>query len=337
MTAIAMISFINIIICISFIGIGIGKWYKMNTLILTFLLYLPIWLYFIVFSIVLFSWILVATSFVGNEFPIALLSKSLFISNIILIFVGFIDFLIVSIINISSNMLWIYSLSQFLWIVLLFIASIIFTIYGYKTQKIIRLTAENIRNLQTIERSSMDKEIALANKLLFATIIISLFFLIQCILLIYFVASNNFNNESILEWRIIDLLSNVICLCVICSLYRNAFERLRIEYEIKPLCDKQNKYIIQLFQKCKGINTPTLDRVRNSSYSTRNTNTNINTNTNTNSHAAIRKPSQDLKINIDNNNNNNNSIQLSTINEIECKKKSKSKSSNEKTGSKSLS
>eukprot|EP01084_Bolivina_argentea_P052749 96873_1 len=223
MTSIFLISFINIILCISFILIGIGKWYtyKIN-FVLTFLLISPQWLYFVVFSVVLYSWILVASSFVGSSESMPnLLSKYLVIANLFMIIFGFIDYLIISIVNVSSNMLWIYSLSQFVWIVLLFISSIIFTIFGYKTQNIVRTTAETIQNLQKIENANMKKEIALANKLLFVTINITIFFLIQCILLIYFVISKDFNNKSILEWRIIDLLSHFICLCLICYLYKN--------------------------------------------------------------------------------------------------------------------
>eukprot|EP01083_Nonionella_stella_P005396 15578_1 len=251
MTSVFIIALINVVLCISFTTTTL---HSVNIQFLTFLLLSPQWFYFIIFGIVLYSWVLVSQSLTTAEdvkhpvFSSAVLSKSLQITTCVLIACGALQFVIVSSIKQSPDMAWIYSASQIFWICLLLLSSIIFAFYGYKTQQIVRDTALMMRTVESGNNTSppisaqddemIDDNVKLSKKLLLTTIVVTAFFLIQCILCIYFLAINRY--QHMFYFRILDLVSHYICLLVICSLYTQTFKRLRAEYEIKSLCHDYN-------------------------------------------------------------------------------------------------
>eukprot|EP01083_Nonionella_stella_P162423 533236_1 len=251
-TLVGVISFIHIILCILFISVGSGSdWYQSSSplkVLLTFLLLCPQWIYFVIFSIVLYSWIIVSyrstSTSVSTEEWNTKSGKALMIASICFIVFGIVDFVFISSVELASGTYWYYALSRILWIVFTLIAMIIFTVFGYWTQLLVRRTASK---LETKDIASA--EIQLANKLLVVTCVIIAFFTLQCVFVVYFLIFSAFNHNHMLLWRICDLVSNLICLAFVCLLYKNTLIRLRGEAEIKPMCYKAKKRTKRFYDK----------------------------------------------------------------------------------------
>merc|ERR1712228_193468 len=67
-------------------------------------------------------------------------------------------------------------------------------------------------------------EFRIAKKLGLVAGVILIFFLVQCVLTLYFLMDFN---EITLEWRIVDLLSHFLCLSVICFMYHKTLITIR--------------------------------------------------------------------------------------------------------------
>ena len=241
------ISLMNIIICIQLLlikdDINNIKFNK-YLIFLTFSLLLPLWFWFILFSIITYSWINIylSSQFINLETKIKL---TIYIINIIL-FLYLISHLILVLINLE-NKKYLYLHLEIVWTVILFIATIIYIIFSVIMIKIVYKTtvkkkvsiavyqSQNQYNINNKNENEQEEEEShgLIKKLIIVNCIIITFFIVQIFLSIYFI-QNGFKSLNI-YWRIFDVLSQFICLIAICFLYHKSFKRMRNEFNIKPL------------------------------------------------------------------------------------------------------
>ena len=245
----ALVCIFNMTTCFMIFFIESIQWDEISVVFLTTFMLIPLIFYFMMFSSILLTWIIVAKSMKSNATSMMKKVTKLLISlNIFycLLLSAQIALLVMDLGNAQ-----IYLLFEIIWSFSMFLAGIYFGIYGYRMVKIIVVTAKMINimhasapsNVSSTSRSTSStlptgpnttEEFQLAKKLGFIAGVIIVFFLTQCLVALYFLSGFGISKISI-EWRIIDLSSHLLCLIIICFMYNKALKMLRLRLNIK-LC-----------------------------------------------------------------------------------------------------
>ena len=228
MTLLGVISILYVIICIQFHALKYDGLNDINIHFLEFFLLFINILYFIIFSIIFFTWFKLAHSMDGKHPPnLSRVKKRIISVNILIIIFTIIVYSLFFVnLNSSSSTFSIYEIFAIIWSCILIIICIMFMIYAYNVGKVLLFTI-----VLSQEANMNDGQEKVAKKLLFINTCIIIFFVIQTTISLYFtIQIERFN----IWFRFIDLLLNMCFILIICWMYRNAMNRVRETKATKP-------------------------------------------------------------------------------------------------------
>ena len=196
-----------------------------------------------IFSAIFISWITIATSMNQDSFTILQnIKRALIVSNIFF-FVMSITQIILLLASVTDKYIFLWI--EIVWSSLMLLCAICFGFYGCKMISMILETAQRMQILHAPgpsrtsaqQQTNGTDEFRIAKKLGLVAVVIVIFFLIQCLLTLYFLMDFN---EITTGWRIVDLLSHLICLSIICFMYHKTITTLRNKLVPKrQLCPKK--------------------------------------------------------------------------------------------------
>ena len=216
MSLLCIISLLYFVICIQFHFLKEKGFVTANVNILTINLLLTLNLHFGIYSLVFYSWFILAHSVSGNFNALeSKIRKILYCTNVLIIIFTSTAYTCIAIFD---PLPIIVIVIEAVWTFVLLIVCVVFIIYAWYVGKVLLITAQ-IASEQTFAK----KERQLTKRLLFINVCITLFFVSQCILSIAFTVSlGKFN----IIYRIIDLCLNLLFIIVLCWMYRGPMKRL---------------------------------------------------------------------------------------------------------------
>ena len=224
MLSLFIISLLYFMVCIMFHFL---KYYGLNSIIINILVFLSLVtlnVYFIVFSLIFYTWFSLTHSININEID-TMKTKTrhrLYTANILTILFTITVYILTIIIDrIDLDLFFITT--EIIWSAILSIICIIFIIYAYFVAKVVFKNMVKTSTHQSFAQSDLHT----AKKLLFINFCITLFFITQCILSIYYTVSHE---QFALLPRIIDLTVNLLFIILLCWMYRNPMRNL-IKFE----------------------------------------------------------------------------------------------------------
>ncbi len=217
MSLIALLAFLQIWACVDVVLLGSA--YEVNHAnveILTVILLLPLLFYFVIFSCVLYAWMMVSHALDVDTSVVERLKIVLIVVNVIatLFFIVVIAMLLAGIEN--------YFLGQIALAFLMWLSTVAFIWYGYGMVRVLKKSA---RRLSMSRRRATSEDRTLI-RLKRCAIVFCCFFLFQASMISYL---SIYPEKLSLGWRVADLTSNVMVLCVLIVMYLPTLERMKME------------------------------------------------------------------------------------------------------------
>ena len=211
-----------VFICIQ--SLFLDEWYQYHARILEFLLLLPLYFWFLLFSFIFNMYYNVAMSIVSRSAEkISRLNIVLVIVNIILIIV-FIASYILRLIFLSNELFreFLTKFAEILWTSIISICSVVFTIYGFKMSQVLVASAKHTSSQSFGKRDRM-----IARKLIFICVNISFFFILNTAIYVFFIIVQERSDVMFYIFRIAELSAHLLCLCVVIFMYHRSIRIMK--------------------------------------------------------------------------------------------------------------
>lgn len=208
---IAIISLTQYILCIEFYLLGYG-WTDTHVDVITFLMLFPVILYFLIFSIIFYSWFAIAMSFKALT-----VGFKKHLRNILIIINFFCAVIILVQYTLLVHNIAIFLAFEVFWCTMLAFAAMSFTIYGISMMKLILMSTKMINYDTTSE------EWDTAYRLLFTSGFICVYFVLQTLSVVYFTI---YYDKLDIYFRAADIGLNFGVLCNICYMYYQPMKRV---------------------------------------------------------------------------------------------------------------
>ena len=227
------ICIINVMICIFFFIVDNEEdeeTQKQLVDVSMILLVLPLFFYFVIFGLILYSWATVAHSLqVHDEVKLRFRLRVALYSSLGLVTLALIAQIVLVLLGLFQQTEQVILL---VWCALLAVSALLYSIYGFL---MVRLLVNTAKKMRDVVKTGAGSDMSLAKKLLVSAVCIWLFFILELVINLMFTFNwVDFNPY----WRSFDLGLNVFCLIIICYMYHASIKRLRHLNKALACCEK---------------------------------------------------------------------------------------------------
>ena len=194
------------------------------------LLLLPLFFYFVIFGLILYSWAIVAHSLqVQDEVKLKSRLNIALYSSLSLVSLALIAQIVLVMMGLFQQT---QQIILAVWCALLALSALLYSIYGFLMVRLLVNTAKKMRN---VVKTGAGSDMSLARRLLVSAVCIWLFFILELLINLMFTFEWV---QFDAWWRSFDLGLNVFCLIIICYMYHSSIKRLRYIHKTLACCDK---------------------------------------------------------------------------------------------------
>jgi len=191
---------------------------KYLTAVLIVSLLVPLVLYYIVFTLVISTWINVAHA-MRKTAMVRKFKGCIKWSSVVIVVVYALIIVALLIFDHAESVRAIINIGELSWIAIMTVSIVGFSIYGARVVKLLYLTTTTVKSSKT--KSAFIR-------ITIAVVGLNLFFFIQCGLTVYFLL---FPEKLTIHWRVGDLAIHALFLIILCYLYSEAFKNILVGEE----------------------------------------------------------------------------------------------------------